>query len=203
MTSAEMLDKELSKISIEMLAKANEIVDDNDGDDYSLITNPRKVFIDNIDNIVHERMLESCLTEFGAIKECAIYRDPVTKKSLGKGCAEFVEEKCAQLCINASKEARLLLGNRHLIVNYYKKKPDSNKSKNKTKISPAEMERNSLGVEIEPTRFEENLAKRGDNENDSNGIHINDLPYQLLISIFSNLCIRDLCIAEQGNESLI
>lgn len=145
--------------------------------------NPRKLFINFIPDHIHERSLEKFLSQFGSIREVSIWRDRETKRSLGKASVEFAQENEASKCVEAATgEQQLILDDYRLYVDYLK----PGRSRAKQAFSP----RN--------TSQESSAQIDQENTTPHSGAHINDLPYQLLIMIFSNLCIRDLCTVEKG-----
>lgn len=147
--------------------------------------NKRTLFICNLDWSVHEYQLKRFLSKFGHVKRCKILRHFHSDLSKGRGYAEFYEEADAQKVLDAKRE-ELVLYNRPLQIEYYKKI----KSKKKITQKKSAADRDETLTE---TNAEASLGKT----HETSSATINDLPYQLILNIFSQLCIRDLCIVER------
>lgn len=163
----------------------------------------KKVHIRNIEWNVHENLLRKFLSKFGETKKCTILRDDLTNKPKGFGHVEFYNEEDAEKCVNAQSDD-LVLNGRDLVVNYYIEK-------NKNKISKRKHMRERIRRDTEARSSESDRNNQSDfestNLNSNNIFHedmtihiaslVEKLPYNVLANIFSNLSIRDLCIAEQ------
>jgi RNA recognition motif-containing protein len=184
------------------------------------------VYIRNIEWNVHENLLLKFLGRFGAVKRCSILRDEFTHKSRGLGYAEFVADAdCERLL--AARPEELVLNGRELAVCPYKEKTDKQKvSKRKcaqerarrnteTRCSGSDTQASSMGTTTTATTTiaaggqEDGAGGDGsqlvakdlmvvDDGNGGVGSVAGDLPYNLLMLVFSGLSIRDLCMAEQG-----
>lgn len=141
--------------------------------------NEKRLFILNINYEVHENLLERFLSKFGRIKKVKIIRDE-KNKSKGIGYAEFFDEKDAQKAHENARPADLMLKERQMtLIPYVKmhKKP-------RIKRIVLDDQTNQLDTD---TR----------NQTTNKEININELPVDVLINILKQLCLRDLCVAEQ------
>jgi len=159
----------------------------------------KKVYLENLEWNVHENMLERFLKKYGPIKRCKIIRDPLTNKSRGCGYVEFDDEKNAEALLIAANGGAAL--------------PHVNDTNNNT--SEAKLELNMRPVKAsfyrERVKLKSHLNENTNNNDErlmedissSNGSAasiVNALPYNVLVKIFSHLCLRDRCKAEQGNK---
>lgn len=162
--------------------------------------NPKRLFVNYIPENIYERGLENFLSQFGAMSEVSIWRDADTKRSLGKATVEFFDERDALKCLNAATapvgSQRLVLNGSYLFVDFCRK---SNRNRTRKKPFSSYVNPTSSAATSSATDPEQNLTSNETTTSNNSSIHINDLPYQLLISIFSNLCIRDLCTVEKGS----
>jgi RNA recognition motif-containing protein len=165
----------------------------------------RKIYIRNIEWSVHENMLAKFLAKFGEVKRCSILRDEFTTQSKGLGYAEFYTEQECERVLKAQPD-ELMLNGRQLNVSQYKEKTNKNKV-SKRKCAQERIRRNT---EARTSVSDQNpgdtdvygVEGRGligeDQSAALSGNLAADLPYNILINIFSCLSIRDLCMAEQG-----
>lgn len=164
------------------------------------IESRKRLFINYIPSNVYERSLERLLSQFGHLSEVSIWRDKNTKQSMGKATVEFVNESDARRCMEAANSThRLILENNYLAVDYLRKSRNRRReqAKQRTQVESAQATTSAqAGHQLSAKDLKET------NDTTHCGFNINDLPYQLLISIFRNLCLRDLCTVEKGNENL-
>ena len=127
---------------------------------------------------MHENLLSRFFSKYGKIKKAKVIRDSHTNKSKGFGYIEFFEENSASEMLKNANPADLTLKERLMTIHQFEKKvkPSNNRSR-------------------QPQSKTENLNIQ---EEKPQGLHINDLPVDVLTNIFSKLCIRDLCLVEQG-----
>lgn len=144
----------------------------------------KKIFLENLEWNVHENLLKNFFKKFGTIKRCKVIRDAETNKSKGYGYIEFEKEKEAQ-ALMVAKPADLVLSERTLKISYYKEK-----------IKPKP--RGCFTSESIECRDKDRDKEEPNKQNEI----VNALPYNVLAKIFSYLCLRDRCIAEQGEKSL-
>jgi RNA recognition motif-containing protein len=170
----------------------------------------KKLHISNIEWNVHDNLLKKFVQQFGEIKRCAILRDNVTNLSRGMAYVEFLNESDAEKMLNASSD-QLTLSGRVLNVTHYREKNMHKLSKRhhrqerrrrntEARSSVSEQEQNSVaGDSLDHQQYSSDSAARNGNLFYLNsGSILQDLPYNILINIFSNFSIRDLCVAEQG-----
>ncbi len=146
------------------------------------INHDLKVFVKKIDLQVAEKILEKFFSKFGEIKKAKIYRD--TKVSHGfklesKGCGwvKFTKESGVAKAL-AAEPSQLVLKNKMMIVVPFEK------SKKVHVKTCANKQKDLVDLDIAIKHNQQ--------------AHVNNLPIDILTRIFSELCIRDLCIVEQG-----
>jgi RNA recognition motif-containing protein len=157
-----------------------------------------KVYVTNLEWSVHENLLKKFLTKYGEIAKCKIIRDTQTNKSKGFGFVEFNHHSGASRLLRAHKED-LVLNGRPINVQYFKEKEKKKyKSRN---IYHSEPHR-GLNTDYENvSTVEQNQPNNSSIELRTNkSVNVSELPYNILISIFNHLCLRDLCIVEQGKD---
>jgi RNA recognition motif-containing protein len=120
-------------------------------------------------------LLSRIFSKYGKIKRVKVIRDSHTNKSKGFGYVEFFDESSASNMLTNANPTDLLLKERVMTIRQFeiKVKPSCNRLRQQTKADNSNIE--------EPQ-----------------GFNINHLPVDVLTNIFSKLCIRDLCIVEQG-----
>ena len=167
----------------------------------------KKVFVENLEWNVHENLLKNFLKKFGTIKRTKIIRDNQTNKSKGFGYVEFEAERDAESLIQ-TKPVDLLLNTRPLRVSFYKEKI---RAKNKSTLWSQPLQTTAQPVK----RLQTDNANHADRIDTSDASRnaaeaassvqattynelVNFLPYNVLVKIFSYLCLRDRCIVEQG-----
>ncbi len=151
----------------------------------SELNNDLRIFVKKIDFQISEKILGKFFSKFGEVSKAKIYRD--TKVSGGfklesKGCGwvKFVQESGFAKAL-AAEPSQLLLKNRIMIVDRFQKTKINFKTNEYIKEDLV-----SLDLAIKHNKM----------------AHVNSLPVDVLTTIFSELCIRDLCIVEQGKYSM-
>jgi RNA recognition motif-containing protein len=167
----------------------------NDNDDDTSLN--RKVFIRNIEWNVHENLLNKFLQKFGQIKKSKIIRDSKTNRSKGYGRVEFVNEAGATKLLQATGELKLI--DRVLIIDKYHNKKKKSKTSPSSSSNNNKYNKNNNKMKSE-NNDELNTTEKSElntsNTNNSS-LSIQSLPVNVMVIIFSDLCLRDLCIVEQ------
>jgi RNA recognition motif-containing protein len=150
----------------------------------SIKLNKKKLFVQNIEWKVHENMLNKLFNKFGKVKKCKIIRNN-QKMPKGFGTVEYYSEVDAANAL-AAKPDELFLNGRQMSITYYREKAKINNKKKKIKIATDD---DAKQEKQEPIGFSTEKSTS-----------VCDLPYNVLVNIFSRLCLRDLCIIEQGKQ---
>lgn len=162
-----------------------------------------KIIVKNLEWTVHENMLKKFFSKFGEVKKCTIIRNLYTGKSKGFGFVEFCNENAAASVFNASKEDLILI-NREMKIEYFSDKPAKIKPKNPkvkkfassptaTSLSPSSQTNNTTITITNANEINESQSNQYDNK-----FNAQDLPYNVLALVFSELTMRDLCMVERG-----
>lgn len=147
----------------------------------------KKIFVENLEWNVHENLLKNAFKKYGAIKRCKIVRDSQTNKSKGYGYVEFEEEADVDSLL-ASDLSDFTIKDRLVKVTNFKEKIKfkskspllNDDNENKTEVAVDVATDDKMSVEMK--RLTE---------------LVNSLPYNVLVKIFSYLCLRDRCVVEQ------
>lgn len=174
-------------------------------------TDPRKLFVNNIPYSIHERALESLFSEFGSLDEVSIWRERETKSHMGKATLGFRTDADASKCLEAARSQRgLWIGDNRLLVDYLKRNPrNTQQTRKKTPSGDGgaswrafQAGSSSSTTDRRSNESDERNRQRDDDDvadSSLTGVHVNDLPYHVFISIFAHLGIRDLCTVEKGS----
>lgn len=156
-----------------------------------------KVYVTNLEWSVHENLLKKFLVKYGEIVKCTIIRDAQTNKSKGFGFVEFNHHSGASRLLRANKED-LFLNGRQINVQYYKEK-EKKKFKSRNLFHFESHQQNQNINHKNDSTANESQQNNALNELRSNkSVNVSELPYNVLICIFNHLCLKDLCIVEQG-----
>ena len=149
----------------------------------------KKVFLENLEWNVHENLLKNFLKKYSSIKRIKVIRDANTNKSKGYGYVEFGDEKDAEALVASSSfnTNTLVLNTRPIRASFYKEKV---RFKNT----------NTNGFALCNKQGDKSAQMDMERDIQNNEINIvNALPYNVLVKIFSYLCLRDKCVVEQGS----
>ena len=156
----------------------------------------KRLYVKNIGWDAHENMLKRFLQKFGQIKKCKIIRDDMNR-SKGFGFVEFVDQAAAAKALKANK-SELTLSSRVLNLEPYQDRKHTS-STSSERSQPATNSTSTKAVEREREREPEQRTIEHEPEAITTGsTTVYDLPYNVLVVIFSRLCLRDLCVVEQG-----
>lgn len=164
-----------------------------------------KVFVNNLEWSVHENLLKKFLVKYGEIVKCKIIRDAQTNKSKGFGFVEFDHHSGASRLLRANKED-LILNGRQINVQYFEEK-EKKKYKSRNLYHPEPHQSQHLPSQNINNKNVVTVNQNQQNNNNFNelrsnkSVNVSELPYNVLISIFNHLCLRDLCIVEQGKNN--
>jgi RNA recognition motif-containing protein len=166
-----------------------------------------KLFVENLEYTVHEKMLKKFFSKFGEVKKCKIIHDSNTGYSKGFGFVEFFNENDAANVFNASRND-LVLNDREIKIDYFrekktkKKKNYFNRNPNNFISSPASSSPSHVNNTTITITNANEINESHSNEDD-NKFNFQEMPYNVLSLIFSKLAMRDLCMVERGIHLLI
>ena len=131
-----------------------------------------RVFLKNLEWLVHENLLKKFFSRFGPIRSTRIIRDDESR-SKGFGYVEFKNEKDA-ISLLSAHPSELMLKERQIVVQPFVEKAKPIVKKENKRINASA------------------------NEIVENADYINKLPPDLLLIIFSWISLKDLCNTERG-----
>lgn len=168
----------------------------------------KKVYLENLEWNVHENLLKNFLKKYGSIRRIKVIRDTNTNKSKGCGYVEFTNEKDAEALVavataaasSNSKSDTLVLNMRPIRASFYREKAKpKTKSITNSQFNQSENVEKPLQHSREESKMDEDTTTTTTTTTtEPNGSIVNTVPYNVLVKIFSYLCLRDRCIAEQG-----
>ena len=141
--------------------------------------NKKKIFIMNIEWSVTEKVLEKFFSKFGQVTKSKIIRNIVThditehpRSSMGYGYIKF-ESEASIVKVFAAQPEELILKDRQMNIEEFIEK------------TPSNFDRRNLCDEFGKSMVPDDSL-------------VNTLPTDILMNIFSELCLRDLCMIERG-----
>jgi hypothetical protein len=151
----------------------------------------RKIFVENLEWNVHENLLKNVFKKFGVIKRCKIVRDSQTNKSRGYGYVEFAFEADVE-GLFASDLSELTIKERLVKCVRFKEKE---KKKHKNRVLPT----SDVAAAAETVVVDDGSSSSSSSSVEMKRLNqlVNELPYNVLVKIFSYLCLRDRCVVEQ------